>query len=260
MSRVNGKIKFLGTGGSMGVPVVACSCSVCTSSDVKNKRLRVSALIQVEDKIFLIDAGPDFRTQALTNNIMRLDGLLITHPHFDHVAGIDDLRVFHFFHKKTVPCLLSQESLKAIEKSHAYLFESNEKARFDFHVLKDSQGEVMFQGLKWHYTSFLQKNDKVTGFRLGNMAYILDIRSFSEDIFEMLEGVEILILSALKYHPSPSHFSIEEAVSFSQKVGAKKTYLSHLAHEVDYEEGSRILPSHVKLAYDGLEVGFCAIP
>ena len=256
MSRINGKIKFLGTGGSMGVPVVACSCLVCTSSNVKNKRLRVSALIQVADKQFLIDAGPDFRMQALTNNITHLDGLLITHPHFDHVAGLDDLRVFHFFHKKTVPCLLSQETLSALKRSHFYLFEAHEKARFDFHVLEKMQGDVMFGGLKWHYISFLQKNDKVTGFRLGNMAYILDIRSFSEEIFEILEGVEILVLSALRYEPSPSHFSIEEAITFAKKVGAKETFLSHIAHEVDYDEGSRILPPGVKLTYDGLEVKF----
>ncbi len=242
----------------MGVPVIACDCSVCASSSPKNKRLRVAALITVGQKQFLIDAGPDFRTQALNYNITHLEGLLITHPHFDHVAGLDDLRVFHCFHQKSVPCLLSQESLDALKKSHAYLFESFEKERFQFQVLEKEQGDVMFGGVKWHYMSFLQKKDKVTGFRLGNMAYVLDIRSFSDEIFHMLKGVDTLILSALRYETSPSHFSIEEAISFAKKVGAKETWLSHLAHEIDYEEGMRLLPPEVKLAYDGLEVKFDA--
>jgi phosphoribosyl 1,2-cyclic phosphate phosphodiesterase len=260
MSHIISKIKFLGTGGSMGVPVVSCGCSVCFSSDLRNKRLRVSALIETEGKKFLIDAGPDFRMQALSHHITHLDGLLITHPHFDHVGGLDDLRVFHCFHKNTLPCLLSQESLEAIKKSHAYLFEPFEKERFHFHVLEKKQGDVSFGGVTWQYISFLQKQDKVTGFRLGNMAYILDIRLFSEEIFEMLQGVEILVLSALRYEPSPSHFSVEEAINFAQRVGAKETWLSHLAHEIDYEKGSQILPPGVKLAYDGLEVTFNANP
>ncbi len=252
------QLLFLGTGGSMGVPVVTCSCVICTSSNLKNKRLRSSALIKVSGKQFLIDAGPDFRMQALASHISHLDGVLITHPHFDHVGGIDDLRVFHFFHKKTLPCLLSRSSLDHIKISHPYIFSAAEQARFHFQVLTHEQGDVDFAGLKWHYMSFLQKQEKVTGYRLGNMAYILDIRTFSDEIFKIVQGVEVLILSALRYEPSPSHFSIEEAVDFAKRVGAKETWLSHLAHEVDYEEGSRILPANVHLAYDGLEVDFYA--
>lgn len=250
------QLLFLGTGGSMGVPVVACSCAVCTSSNPKNKRLRSSALIKIGERRFLIDAGPDFRMQALRSQISHLDGVVITHPHFDHVAGIDDLRTFHYLHRKTLPCLLSKFSLDRIKLSHSYLFHESEKPRLRFQVLPEEQGDVDFAGINLHYMSFLQKQDKVTGYRLGNMAYILDIRTFSEDIFKMLKGVEVLILSALRYEPSPSHFSIEEAIEFSKKVGAKETWLSHLAHEVDYDEGTRILPANIHLAYDGLEVNF----
>lgn len=253
-----GELLFLGTGGSMGVPVVACSCSVCRSSDLRNKRLRVAALLKVGGKQFLIDAGPDFRVQALTYGITHLDGLLLTHPHFDHIGGIDDLRVFNFFQKKTLPCLLSQESLDVIKTCHSYFFEDGEQERFRFQVLPQEEGAIEFEGIKWQYMSFLQKKDKVTGYRLGNIAYILDIRTFSEKIFQRLQGVDILVLSALRYESSPSHFSIEEAIEFAKKVGAKQTWLSHVAHEVDYEEGSRILPPNIHFAYDGLEVKFYA--
>jgi phosphoribosyl 1,2-cyclic phosphate phosphodiesterase len=164
LKKANATIKFLGTGGSMGVPVVACDCAVCCSSSPRNRRLRVAALINVGKKQFLIDAGPDFREQALTHKITHLDGLLITHSHFDHVGGLDDLRVFHCFHQKTVHCLASKESLDALKKSHAYLFESFEKERFDFQVLEQEQGDVMFGGLHWHYMSFLQKKIKSQDF------------------------------------------------------------------------------------------------
>lgn len=258
---VHGKFLFLGTGSSTGIPVITCKCVVCHSTHKKNKRLRPAGLIRVKGKHFLIDAGPDFRTQALQHHIYHLDGVLLTHGHFDHIAGLDDLRVFYFLQKKRLPCLLSKELLEELRVRYDYFFRYEEEemmggSRFSFHALPDDFGSIDFQGIHIGYCSFLQKGTKVTGFRIGNFAYILDIREFSEEIFDFLKGVEVLILSALRYTPSPAHFSLEEAIAFATKVGAKKIFFSHIAHEIDHSECSKKLPPHIALGYDGLEMDF----
>ena len=238
---------FLGTGASAGIPVIGCSCNVCQS----NKRLRASGLLTVGKKVFLIDVGPDFRQQALTHKISHLDGLLLTHTHYDHIAGIDELRVL----KGALPCLLSKESFADLQRRYSYLFAKESisyVARLDCQVLPEETGETQFCGITIGYTTYAQSGMKVNGFRIGNFAYISDIREHSEEIYSFLQGVEQLVLSALSIQSSKVHFSLEEAVQFSKKVGAKKTWLTHLSHAIDHEAASRQLPSNVQLGYDGL--------
>jgi len=258
---MDGKLLFLGTGASMGTPVLTCRCPVCLSSNPLNKRLRPSALISIGEKKFLIDAGPDLREQALRAGLQRLDGLLLTHTHFDHIAGIDDLRVFPVLHKKTVPCLLSEESLQDLKRRYHYFFDGPKDdvmlgGRFRFQLLEGDAGTADFEGFKWGYFSYAQNKMKVAGLKIGNLAYVLDIRDFDERVYAALKGVEILVLSALRYTTSPAHLSLEQAVAFAKKVGARQTWFSHIAHEMEHEEASLKLPPGVRLAFDGLEIPF----
>ncbi len=245
----------------MGIPVIGCTCKVCTSLIPQNKRLRPAGLIDINGKRFLIDVGPDFREQALKYGITHLDGLLLTHVHFDHIAGIDDLRALYFIHKTKTSCLLSKETLDELKVRYHYLFKpmkeySTLSAQIEFVSLDKDFGERDFQGIKIEYMSYYQAQTKVTGFRIGDFAYVSDIRTYSEEILHSLEGVKTLVVSALRERPSAVHFSVDEAVEFAQKVGAKKTYFTHIAHELDHLETNKKLPHGIELGYDGLQLSF----
>ncbi|MDE3046667.1 MAG: MBL fold metallo-hydrolase [Verrucomicrobiota bacterium] len=252
---------FLGTGPSAGIPLIGCSCDVCRSSDPHNQRLRPAGVIHVGDKVLLIDIGPDFRQQALKFGLSHLDGVLITHAHFDHIAGIDELRALNFQQKKSFPCLMSKETLREIESRFPYLFQSNEEkksksAQLDCQALPKEAGETDFLGVKIRYMSYRQAGMKVTGYRIGNFAYVSDIREYDDSIFDELKGVKKLVLSALREEPSPVHFSLTEAVAFARKVGAEKTWLTHMSHSVEHNWACRHLPPDVQPGYDGLTIPF----
>lgn len=249
---------FLGTGGSGGIPLIGCQCKVCRSPSPFNKRLRSAGLLMVGDRRYVIDVGPDFRQQALKYHIDQLDGILITHAHADHVAGIDDLRAYYFLNHKKLPCLLSAETFEEVKQRFPYLLRSlpdgSISAQLDFRVLDQDFGETAFEGIHVHYMSYFQSRMKVTGFRVGDFAYVSDIRTYSEEIFDHLKDVEILVLSALRHEPTAMHFSIKEAIAFSQKAGAKTTYFTHIAHDLDHEAALNILPRGFYLSYDGLRI------
>ncbi len=252
------KFLFLGTGASAGVPIIGCSCAVCRSANPHNKRLRPSGLLRVGAKSILIDIGPDFRQQALQHKIGHLDGMLLTHTHYDHIAGIDELRVMNFRQKAPFPCLLSQESLDDLHVRYYYLFQplsekGSHAAKLDCHVLESSDGMTEFLGIRIGYVSYAQGGMKVTGFRLGNFAYISDIREYSPSIFDALQGVEVLVVSALRPEESPVHFSTVQAAEFAKCVGASQTFLTHLSHAIDADIA---LPQGVRLGFDGLEIPF----
>ena len=258
---MQGKLLFLGTGSSAGIPMIGCKCAVCLSSSAKNKRFRPAALLEVNGKKLLIDASPDFREQALKYDITNIDGLLLTHAHYDHIGGLDELRIFYLLEKKHVPCLLSKETLEELKRSYYYLFcSANTKrtlsAQFDFLPLEKDVGEVIFQDIKIGYLSYFQKEAKVTGYKIGDLAYVSDIKEYSEDIFTHLRGVNTLIVSALRENDSPMHFNLQDALAFAKKVNAKKTYFTHIAHDIDHEKMQKTLPQNIYFAYDGLEIEF----
>jgi len=259
-SNSQGHFLFLGTGASMGIPVIGCKCSVCQSQSPCNRRLRPSALVTLNNTKLLIDCGPDFRAQALLHNIDDIDALLVTHTHHDHIAGIDELRVYFMKHKNPLPCLLSAESARDLKKRFSYIFDNivADKliAKIALTILEKDRGEYVFQNIKIKYLTYEQGGMPVTGFRFGNLAYISDISKYPQEIFEDLKGTEILIVSALRESKSQMHFSVDEAVEFSQKVGASQTWLTHIAHELDHEATNARLPSNVRMAYDGLELIF----
>lgn len=253
---MRGKFLFLGTGGSLGVPVVGCVCETCASKDPYNKRFRPSGVLEVESKRFLIDAGPDFRSQALQYKIHHLDGVLLTHCHYDHIGGFDDLRVFSFKKKRKLPILLSQGSFEELKVRYHYLMEPQSADKFEFHILKSDFGTVSFEGFQWETVSYIQAGMLVIGYRLDTFAYVSDIRFYSDRVILALKGVETLVLSALKYTPTEVHFSLQEAVDFATQVGAKRTWLTHIAHDLDHAVVNRKLPQNVQLAHDGLEISF----
>lgn len=256
---MKGKLTFLGTGGSVGVPVIGCSCDVCHSADPLNQRLRPSVLLRIGQRQFLIDAGPDFRMQALKMGITQLDGLLLTHAHYDHTAGVDDLRPIYYRREFPFPVLLSAETAKDLQTRYYYLFQSNDEtfqSRFKLQLLPDLAGSVMFENLSIQYVTYTQGGMLVNGYRIGNMAYLSDIRHFSSSIFEYLRGVRYLIISALRYTPSPLHFSVDEAIDFARQINAERVWLTHISHELEHHQTNAYLPAHMCLAYDGLEIDF----
>ncbi|MGK5594050.1 MAG: MBL fold metallo-hydrolase [Parachlamydiaceae bacterium] len=256
-----GKILFLGTGSSLGIPVIGCQCATCQSLSPLNKRLRSSVLLSSQGKRLLIDASPDLREQALRYKISKIDGVIFTHAHYDHTAGIDDLRIFHFINKKPLPCLVSTETAEELTKRYEYMFapqpfEHQNASRLQLVHLSGDRGESVFETIPLSYFSFEQLSMKINGFRFGHLAYVTDIKNYPETIFEDLKGVEILIVSALRFTASPMHLNIDEAIDFSKKVGAKKTWFIHIAHEVEHEKMRSYLPDGIELAFDGLEINF----
>jgi phosphoribosyl 1,2-cyclic phosphate phosphodiesterase len=255
------KLTFLGTGGSVGVPVIGCPCAVCHSSEPVNQRLRPSVLLRIAQQQFLIDVGPDFRMQALRHGIMTLDGILLTHAHYDHTAGMDDLRPLYFRRKSSLPVLLSTETAQDLQVRYHYLFQPNPgqehfNPRFHLHLLPERAGQIVFQDLPFQYVTYKQGGMSVNGYRIGDLAYLSDIKYFSSSIFEQLNGVKYLIISALRYTFSPLHFSVDEAIDFAKALKAERVWLTHISHELEHHQTNAYLPANMCLAYDGLEIEF----
>lgn len=254
-------VLFLGTGGSLGIPVVGCHCEVCRSTLAENKRSRPSILVKTGGKKLLVDCGQEFRLQAVTYNVDKIDGAIITHAHHDHTAGVDDLRAYYMHDHQPVPCLLSQETLDDLKIRYHYIFSETpypEKLTSKLHleIMKGERGEVNFVGVPIKYFSYQQAGMKVNGIRIGTFAYVTDIRNYPESVFEDLKGVEILVVSALRFTSSVIHLTVDEAIAFSQKIGAKMTYLTHISHDLEHERTNAYLPPNVRMAYDGMEISF----
>jgi len=254
---MQGELLFLGSGGSTGIPMVACSCSVCRSTDPRNQRLRPSVLLKIDGKTILIDVGPDFRTQALRYQISHLDGVILTHSHFDHVAGLDELRVYYLKHRKNLPLLASKATMQDLQRRYDYLFHKKSPqvsltAQLDYQQLDGLRGQAKFCGISLSYFTYEQGGMQVNGYRFGDFAYVSDIRNYPETIFEDLQGVKTLVISALRPDPSLMHLTFDEAAAIAARLQVERCYLTHLSHEVEHERASALLPEGVELSYDGL--------
>jgi phosphoribosyl 1,2-cyclic phosphate phosphodiesterase len=256
-----GNLLFLGTGGSMGVPVIGCTCAVCVSDNPHNKRYRSSILCTIGNQRILVDCGPDFRQQALRYQIDQINGLIFTHAHNDHTAGIDELRVFCLRTGQPIPCLLSSETANDLKARFGYMFEEKEPyaglvARFGMQLFEHDRGEVVFQGIRIGYFAYTQQKMRVDGLRFGDLAYVSDIKEYPETIFEDLVGVKTLIISALQFNATKMHFNVDDAIAFSKGVGAEKTWLMHVSHLLDHDVGNAYLPKGIEMAYDSLQLDF----
>ncbi|HEX2835120.1 MAG TPA: MBL fold metallo-hydrolase [Thermoanaerobaculia bacterium] len=249
------RVTFLGTGTSTGVPVVGCRCRICTSAEPKNKRLRQSVAIEAEGKHFLIDTTPDLRLQLLTHPIPRLDFLLFTHSHSDHLMGLDDIRPFNFRQRETIHAYANAMTAKAIRRAFAYIWDpysqiGGGKPQLELHEV---DAPFTHDGIEITPIPVLHGNWTILGFRIGNFAYITDTNGIPPRSIELLRGVEVLALDGLRPSPPhPTHFTIGEAIEASREIGARATYLIHLTHEIEHAEIEATLPDGVKLAYDGL--------
>ena len=257
MSRL--RITMLGTGTSTGVPMLGCDCPVCTSGDPRNRRLRPGLKIETGDGVLLIDTPTDLRQQALLFGIPRLDAILFTHPHADHVFGLDEVRVFNFRQREDVPCYGSESTLAALRRTFAYAFEPGEegggKPRLRLLPVDPENGAFSLLGLEILPIPVFHGSMPVLGYRFGPFAYVTDCNAIPDASLERLAGVEVLILGALRYRPHSTHFSIAEAVAMARRIGARRTIFTHLSHEVDHAKPRDPLPAEgIELGYDGLQL------
>lgn len=244
---------FLGTGTSQGVPIIACDCEVCTSSNPKDQRLRSSLLLQIDEKNFIIDTGPDFRQQCLRSGIKTLDAVVFTHEHKDHVAGLDDIRPFNFKSGKDMPVFASSEVQKALKREFHYIFKATYPGvpRVQLKTISDDPFEV--EGTTWWPLPMFHKELPVYGFRVGGLAYITDANQFSDLALERLRGVDVLVLNALRREPHLSHFTLQEALDWSERIGARQTFFTHISHQLGLHDAvNAVMPPHAMLAYDGM--------
>ena len=250
------RVKFLGTGTSQGVPVIGCTCAVCTSLDFRNKRLRSSVFIDIENQGLIIDTGPDFRQQMLRENITHIHGVLFTHAHRDHTAGLDDIRSFNFLQKMAIPVFGSEATLSQIEKDFGYIFGAKTYPglpRIDRHPITDEP--FWLNGLSITPLPVMHLNMPVNGFRIGNFSYVTDTNYIPEATIEKLSGTEVLVLNALQREPHISHFNLEEALEMIGRLKPGRAYLTHISHKLGlHGDVEKELPDYVRLAYDGLQV------
>jgi len=250
----NMKITFLGTGTSQGVPVVGCQCEVCQSKETLNKRLRTSIMVEVGETRFTIDAGPDFRYQMLREDVRNLDGILITHCHKDHIAGLDDVRAFNFLLKKSMKVFATERDQRAIKQEFSYAFGENlypGVPRFDLHTIGDDPFYV--NDVKVIPLNALHLKMEVTGFRIGDFAYITDTNYIPVETLAAITDCKVVVLNAVRRKPHPSHYSLYEAIKVLEFVKPEKAYLTHISHLMGkHQDVSRELPDFISLAYDGL--------
>lgn len=252
------KLTFLGTGGSFGNPVLTCTCTSCVSPDPRDRRLRSSVLLEWEDQSILIDAGPDFRQQALRVGLKRLDGVWFTHAHADHAGGVDDLRPF-CFGGRVLPVLGLESVLSEISRRFSYAFRVEADPSGVSHPLllktpldPDTSFEV--GGKTVTLLPVPHGPFSVVGYRIGDVAYLTDLSELPESTLERLRGLDTLVLSALRDAPHPTHLSLEQARDVALRVGAKKTYLTHFAHGRTHEELETLFSEGMIPAYDGLVI------
>jgi len=251
-------VTFLGTGTSTGVPVVGCRCPVCLSDDPRNQRLRQSVLIERGSSAFLIDTTPDLRLQLLRHPIPRLDFILYTHSHADHLMGLDDVRPFNFRQREPIHAFASAATAKAVRRAFSYIWSDSQvgggKPQIDLHEV---DGPFTHQGIDIVPIPVRHGDWTIFGYRIGGFAYITDTNGIPDASLPLLRDLDVLALDGLRpTRPHPTHFTIEEAAESAGRIGARTTYLIHLAHEVDHASVDATLPPNVRLAWDGMTLSF----
>ncbi len=249
------KITMLGTGTSQGVPVIACDCDVCSSDDIKDNRLRCSVMISYKGENFVIDSGPDFRQQMLRENVQTLSGIIFTHEHKDHVAGMDDVRAFNFKEKKDMEVYCTPQVFDALKREFSYVFADFKYPgipKVNVNLLENKPFQ-MKSGLEFLPIQVMHYKLPVFGYRVGDFTYITDAKTITESEKQKVKGSKILVVNALRKEEHLSHFNLDEALEFIEEVNPEKAYLTHISHLFGrHEEIEEMLPENVHVAYDGL--------
>jgi len=252
------KITVLGSGTSQGVPVIACKCAVCTSTDAKDKRLRSSIMLTINGKNYVIDSGPDFRQQMLRENVSTLDAIIYTHEHKDHIAGMDDVRAFNFIEKRDMQIYCSKNVEKALHREFHYVFEAEKYPgvpRVNIQLISKDQEFSLEEGINVLPIEVMHYKMPVLGFRIGDFAYVTDAKTISENEKKKLKGVKVLILNALRKEEHISHFNLAQALELIEEVQPEKAYLTHISHLFGKQnEIESLLPEHVSVAFDGMKL------
>lgn len=245
------KLQFLGTGTSTGIPQIGCPCKVCTSTNAKDKRLRASVLISEGDTRILIDCGPDLRQQLIRTGINNLSGILLTHEHYDHIGGLDDIRPLGM-----AQVYAEKKVLGVIQRNMPYCFVENKYPGvplIKLHEIDEKPfhlNDVLIQPIR-----IMHARLPILGFRIGRLAYLTDVKTIDEKAIEQLQGLDVLVLNALRPQKHISHITLSEALEISAKVGARETYFTHMSHDMGlHDEINQLLPDHIQLSYDGLEL------
>jgi phosphoribosyl 1,2-cyclic phosphate phosphodiesterase len=248
------RLTFLGTGTSMGVPVIGCRCAVCASPDLHNKRLRTSALLEAGGLNLLFDAGPDLRQQALAVGLARLDAVLLTHHHADHVTGLDDLRPLNFAQRAAIPLYGAAPTLKFVREHFGYAFaepsDGSTRPALELVEIGDAAafqvGAVRVLPFDVYHGTWT-----ITGFRIGGLGYVTDASAIPPASLAYLRGLDLLVLNALRLAPHPTHFSLTQALELIDELNPRRALLVHMTHDMEHHTINATLPTHVRLAYDG---------
>jgi phosphoribosyl 1,2-cyclic phosphate phosphodiesterase len=251
------EITFLGTGTSHGVPMIGCDCSTCRSDDPRDTRLRPSVFVRGDDGTsVLIDAGPDLRAQALTHRITRVDAIVFTHGHADHILGLDDVRRFNSLMGQPMKLYGDALTLDEIRRMFGYVFDPGTPRgggipQLDLTLV---EGPFAVGGLSFVPVPIMHGQRPILGLRLGRFAYLTDCSAIPESSWPLLFGVDVVVLDALRHRPHPTHFSLEQAIAAARRIAARQTYLTHMCHDLPHAATTALLPPGIALAYDGLQL------
>jgi phosphoribosyl 1,2-cyclic phosphate phosphodiesterase len=260
------RITFLGTGTSHGVPMIGCACATCRSTDPRDTRLRPSIFIETADTNILVDSGPDLRAQALTHQIDRVDAILFTHGHADHILGMDDLRRFNSLQRSAMACYGDEQTLSDIRRTFGYVFDPATpgggglpqlelfRVMGRFSALPQQRSRTASSGIEIQPIRILHGRRPILGYRLGAFAYLTDCSAIPDESWPLLTGLDVLVIDALRERVHPTHFSLNEATSAAQRIGATRTFFTHMCHDLPHAATCERLPAGITLAYDGLVV------
>ncbi len=250
------KITFLGTGTSQGVPLIACQCPVCKSTNAKDKRLRSSILIQHNDLNIVIDSGPDFRQQMLREDLRHLDAIIYTHEHKDHTAGLDDIRGFNFAMERPIDLFLSESVERGLRQEFAYVFAEHRYPGIpEVNLNRITNAPFLVSGLQFTPIEIMHLKLPIFGFRIGDFTYITDMKSITAEEKEKVKGSKVLVINALRREEHVSHITFDEAIAFAEEIKPEKAYFTHISHQLGlHDEVMQELPPYIELAYDGLKI------
>lgn len=250
------RVTFLGTGTSVGVPMIGCTCETCLSSDPKDKRLRTSLLVELNDLTFVIDTGPDFRAQMLRHKVQKLDAILFTHEHRDHTAGLDDIRPFNFVQDQAIEVFASERVQEELKQQFQYIFAPHQFKGLPQVDLKTISNEPFsIKGQKITPIEVMHYKLPISGFRFNDFTYITDLKTISEKEKEKIKGSKTLVLNALRFEEHRTHLTVDEAIALANELRVPKVYFTHFSHQIGQQEKIEAeLPEHIKMAYDGLQL------
>jgi phosphoribosyl 1,2-cyclic phosphate phosphodiesterase len=250
-------LTVLGSGTSMGVPTIGCTCRVCSSTDPHDRRTRPSILLEYNDRVVLIDTTPDFRQQAISAGIRKLDAVFYTHSHADHILGLDDLRPLSFHRNGRIPLYAHAHTIPTLRHIFRYIFEADYKygglAQVELHEIA---GPVELFGVRFDPIAVVHGDTEIHGYRFGAAAYLTDFSDIPATSREKLRGLDILFLDALRHKPHPTHSTVEQSLKIVEELQPRRAFFTHISHDLPHEETNAALPPNVRLSYDGLKLEF----